>query len=131
MTTETRRIDPSSVDEYIAAFPPAVQTMLLELRRTITLAAPAAAVETISYKIPAFKLSGKPLVYFAAYRDHVSIYPAPRSAPEFEKELARYKGGKGTVQFPLDKRLPLDLVRRIVRYRAGLVAKSKTKGGSE
>lgn len=103
------------VDEYIAAHPKYVQPMLRKVRRTIRKAAPEAK-EMISYRIPAYMLNG-PLVYFAAFDKHVSLYPAPRGAAEFKHELAAYRGGKGTVQFPLDKPIPFGLIARIVRYR--------------
>ncbi len=75
------------------------------------------AEETISYGIPTFKINGRYVIYFAGYKNHVSVYPAPRDNPEFKKELAEYKGGKGTVQFPLDKPLPLDLISRMTAFR--------------
>jgi len=109
------RIAYKDVDAYIAAYPKPVQRMLQQVRRTIRKAAPEAK-ETISYRIPAYMLNG-PLIYFAAFDDHFSLYPAPRGAAEFKKELAGYKGGKGTVQFPLDKPLPLGLITRIVKFR--------------
>ncbi|MCX6072196.1 MAG: DUF1801 domain-containing protein [Chloroflexi bacterium] len=103
------------IDEYIAAAPKEVQPILRQVRRTIRKAAPEAK-ETISYRIPAYMLNG-PLVYFAAFPDHISLYPAPRGAAEFTKELAAYKGGKGTVQFPLDKPIPFGLITRVVKFR--------------
>jgi uncharacterized protein YdhG (YjbR/CyaY superfamily) len=106
----------STVDEYIADFPGEVQAILQKIRQTIQKAAPKAE-EAISYQIPAFKLNGKVLIYFAAFKNHVSIYPAPRGAAEFKDELATYKGGKGTVQFPLDDAVPYDLIRRIVKFK--------------
>lgn len=111
-----KRTAPKSVDQYIAGFPPGVQAILQRIRRTIRSTAPAAQ-EAISYQIPAFTLDGKYLIYFAGFRDHVSVYPAPRGAREFQKELAAYRGGKGTVRFPLDKPLPVGLIRRIVKFR--------------
>jgi uncharacterized protein YdhG (YjbR/CyaY superfamily) len=118
------------IDEYIAAAPRKVQPALRQVRRTIRKAAPEAR-ETISYRIPAYTLNG-PLVYFAAFPDHISLYPAPRGAAEFKKELAAYKGGKGTVQFPLDKPIPYGLITRIVKFRmkenqARAAAKRKKK----
>lgn len=107
---------PKNVDEYISGFPADVQNILKKVRATIRKAAPKAE-ESISYQIPAYKLNGV-LIYFAAFKKHVSVYPAPREAKEFKKELAGYKGGKGTVQFPLDKPIPYDLITRIVKYRA-------------
>jgi len=103
------------VDAYIAAQPKPVQRMLTQVRRTIRKAAPEAK-ETISYRIPAYMLNG-PLVYFAAFPDHISLYPAPRGAAEFKQVLAAYRGGKGTVQFPLDRPLPLGLITRVVKFR--------------
>jgi len=105
----------NTVDDYLKTFPPTVRSVLEKIRRAIRSAAPGAE-ETISYGIAGYKYHGM-LIYFAGYKNHVSIYPAPRTVPAFKKELADYKGGKGTVQFPLDKPLPLDLVKRIVRYR--------------
>ena len=107
---------PKTVDDYIAGFPPEIQKTLQKIRATIRKAAPKAE-ETISYGIPTFKLGGGPLIYFAGFKKHCSVYPAPRGAAEFKEELAQYKGGKGTVQFPHDEPLPLQLIRRIVRYR--------------
>jgi uncharacterized protein YdhG (YjbR/CyaY superfamily) len=118
------------VDEYIAAAPGKVQPLLRQVRRTIRKAAPEAN-ETISYAIPAYMLNGR-LIYFAVFPDHISLYPAPRGAAEFKKELAAYKGGKGTVQFPLDKPIPFGLITRIVKYRkklnqANAAAREKNK----
>lgn len=111
----TRMAPAASVDEYIKNFPSKTQSLLKQLRKTIKAAAPKAD-EMISYGIAGYKYHGM-LIYFAGFTNHVSVYPAPRTAPEFKKELAAYKGGKGTVQFPLDKPLPLELVKRIVKYR--------------
>ncbi len=104
-----------TVDEYLKTFPPPVRLVLEKIRNTIRSAAPGAE-EMISYGIPGYKYQGM-LIYFAGFKNHVSVYPAPRSAEEFKKELSTYEGGKGTVQFPLGKPVPLDLVRRIVRFR--------------
>jgi uncharacterized protein YdhG (YjbR/CyaY superfamily) len=103
------------VNEYIAAAPRKVQPVLRKVRQTIRNAAPKAK-ETISYAIPAYVLDG-PVVYFAGFADHISLYPAPRGVPEFRQELRAYKGGKGTVQFPLDRPIPFGLITRIVRFR--------------
>lgn len=105
-----------SVDDYIAGFPDETQKVLHQIRVAIRKAAPQAG-EKISYGMPTFTMNGTYLIYFAGYKKHVSLYPAPRQAKEFKKELSQYKGGKGTVQFPLDKRLPLDLIARILAYR--------------
>ena len=106
-----------TIDEYIEASPKDVQGILQRLRLTIRKAAPE-AVETISYQMPTFKLNGKGLVYFAAFKNHIGLYPIPSGIEAFKKELSEYKLGKGSVQFPIDKPIPYDLVRRIVRFRA-------------
>src|SRR5213594_5232652 len=105
-----------TIDEYINASPTDVQGILQSLRLTIRKAAPK-AVETISYQMPTFKLNGKGLVYFAAFKNHIGFYPIPSGIEAFEEELSQYKLGKGSVQFPIDKPVPFDLVRRIVRFR--------------
>lgn len=108
--------DYRNIDEYIATFPESTQKILKEIRKTMKKMIPDAE-ETISYGIPTFKKNGRPVVYFAGYKSHVSVYPAPRGNPMFSKELAEYKGGKGTVQFPLNQPIPLDLIKRIVDFR--------------
>lgn len=105
-----------TIDEYKATLPKNTQVILEKVRNTIQKAAPKAD-ETISYQIPTFKLNGKYLIYFAGFKHHVSIYPAPRGVEAFKKELSKYKGGKGTVQFPLDKPIPLSLITKIVKFR--------------
>ena len=111
----TKAKPPKTIDEYIAGFPDDVQAKLKKIRATIAAAAPGAE-EKIGYGIPAFTLDGN-LIYFAGFKKHLSLYPAPRSAPEFKDELARYEGGKGTVQLPLDKPIPFGLISRIVKFR--------------
>src|SRR5882724_8880027 len=101
----TNQRAPKDIDEYIAGFPIDVQEMLDKIRMTIRKAAPDAE-ETISYQIPTFTLKGKYLVYFAAFKKHIGLYPAPRGNEKFKKELSVYEGGKGTVRFPLDKPIP-------------------------
>jgi uncharacterized protein YdhG (YjbR/CyaY superfamily) len=113
---KSKRRAARTIDAYIAGFPADVQTVLERIRATIHKAAPGAE-EKISYQIPAFTLDGKYLIYFAAFQKHIGLYPAPRSSEEFKAELARYAGGKGTVQFPLDRPIPLGLIRRIVKFR--------------
>ncbi len=113
---EKDRTAPKNIDEYIVGFPDDVQKILQKIRATNQVAAPD-AIEAISYQIPTFKLNGKNLIHFAAFKNHVSVYPAPRGADEFKNELAAYKGGKGTVQFPLDQTIPYDLITRIVKFR--------------
>src|SRR5438309_12080658 len=106
-----------TLDEWIEASPKDGEGIPQTLRLTIRKAAPE-AVETISYQMPTFKLSGKGLVYYAAFKNHIGLYPIPSGIEAFKKELSRYKQGKGSVQFPIDKPIPYDLVRRIVRFRA-------------
>lgn len=105
-----------NIDEYIAGFPPDVQEILEKIRMTIRKAVPDAE-ETISYQIPTFTLKGTYLIYFAAYKKHIGLYPAPRGNEQFKKELSVYEGGKGTVRFPLDKPIPFGLIKRIVKFR--------------
>lgn len=109
------RKTPKDVDDYISWFPEETQKLLCEIRNTIKTNAPQAE-ETISYNIPAYKLNGI-LLYFAGFQKHVSIYPAPREEALFKDELQHYKGGKGTLQFPIHQPLPLDLIQRIVLFR--------------
>ncbi len=104
-----------TIDEYIATFPKDVQDILEKLRLTIRKAAPDAK-ETISYQMPAFKLNGN-LVYFAAWKTHIGLYPTSSATEAFKKELAPCEVSKGTVRFPLDKPIPFDLVTKIVTYR--------------
>jgi len=103
------------VDQYITGFPASVQVLLQKIRAVIHKAAPGAE-ETLGYGIPTFKLNGN-LVHFAGYKNHVGFYPAPSAIKAFEKELSRYEGAKGSVQFPLDKPLPLALVTKMVKFR--------------
>jgi uncharacterized protein YdhG (YjbR/CyaY superfamily) len=106
---------PKNIDEYTAGFPIKVQRILQKIRMTIRKAAPDAQ-ETISYQIPTFTQNGN-LVSFAAYKNHIGLYPAPRGIEKFKKELSKYEGGKGTVKFPLDKPIPFKLITRIVKFR--------------
>jgi uncharacterized protein YdhG (YjbR/CyaY superfamily) len=112
---ETSKTTPTNIDEYIAGFPPEVQVLLQKMRATIRDAAPQ-AVEAISYQMPTFRLEGN-LVHFAAFKNHIGFYPAPTGIDEFQEELSVYKGGKGSVQFPLDQPIPYELVTRIVKFR--------------
>lgn len=105
----------TSIDDYIGDFPKGVQRVLKQLRATIKKAAPQTK-ETISYRIPTFTLRGY-LVHFAAFKDHVSLFPTSSPMRAFKKALSRYKVSRGTIQFPLDRPLPLTLVRRIVKFR--------------
>ena len=113
---------PASIDDYIAAFPKAVQNVLTQLRATIQQAAPE-ATETINYGIPAFVLHGN-LVHFAAFKNHIGFYALPSGTAAFQEQLAAYKMGKGSVQFPLNQPMPLKLITAIVKFR---VKESKEK----
>jgi uncharacterized protein YdhG (YjbR/CyaY superfamily) len=104
-----------TIDEYINSFPRNIQVFLEDIRQTIRTAAPD-ATETISYQMPTFKLNGN-LVHFAAYKNHIGFYPAPSGIEAFKRELSPYKYSKGAVQFPLDRPIPLDLVKKIVFFR--------------
>ena len=106
---------PQDINEYIAAFPDDVRERLEQVRTVIHKAVPEAE-EAISYAIPTFKLNGN-LVHFAAFKNHIGFYPTPTGIEEFREELSKYKEGKGSVQFPFDQPLPLDLIRRIVLFR--------------
>ena len=105
-----------SVEAYIEAFPEDIQTLLHQVRATIIEKAPG-AVEGIAYGMPAYKTNGRPLVYFAGYKKHIGFYATPTGHAEFASELSKYKQGKGSVQFPLDKPIPFDLIGRIVAFR--------------
>ena len=117
-----------SIEEYIASCPADVQKILKELWAVIKAAAPD-AVERIAYQMPTFALKGN-LVHFAAFKNHIGFYPTPSGIEAFKEELSVYKSSKGAVQFPIDKPLPMDLIRRIVEYRVAenlRIAKEKKK----
>lgn len=111
----TKMTKAATVDEYIKMYPPEVQLLLQQVRKTIKAAAPKAE-EVISYGIPGYKYYGM-LIFLSAWKEHISIYPAPRAHESFKKELAAYKGGKGTAQFPFDQPIPYDLIKRITQFR--------------
>jgi len=104
-----------TIDEYIEIFPKDVQAILRKMRQTIKQVAPG-AVEAISYGMPTFKLNGRNLVHFAAFKSHIGFYPIPTGIEAFKQELSPYKQGRGSVQFPLDKPIPYGLVERIVKF---------------
>jgi uncharacterized protein YdhG (YjbR/CyaY superfamily) len=106
---------PSTIDEYIAAFPPKVRAILKQIRRTVREAAPEAQ-EVISYQMPAFTQDGI-LIYFAAFKAHIGVYPPVSGDVRLEKALARYAGPKGNLKFPLDEPIPYHLLRRITALR--------------
>ena len=108
--------DFKTVDEYIKSFPTDIQTLLNKVRETIKKNAPD-AVESIAYGMPAYKMNGKPLVYFAGFKKHIGFYATPTGHAEFANELSTYKQGKGSVQFPLNKPIPYELIKRIVAFR--------------
>ncbi|AIQ57584.1 iron chaperone [Paenibacillus borealis] len=112
---EENKVTYESVDQYIAAFAPEVQEILQTLRKVIREAAPEAE-EKISYQMPTLFLH-KNLVHFAAFKNHIGFYPAPRGIEAFKEELAQYKGAKGSVQFPINEPLPYELITRIVKFR--------------
>jgi len=105
------------VDEYIATFPVEAQAILQQVRATIRLAVPD-AVEKISWRMPAYQLHNRPLAYFAGFKNHVGLYPLPEGIEAFKDELAPYKQGKGSVQFPYSQPMPLELIARMVKARA-------------
>jgi uncharacterized protein YdhG (YjbR/CyaY superfamily) len=114
----------TSIDEYLAEFPPETQKVLGEMRELISAHAPG-ATETIAYAIPTFDLNGKHLVHFAGFAKHVGFYPTPSGIEAFSEELSRYKTAKGSVQFPLEEPLPSDLIRRIVEFRVAEMTSNK------
>ncbi|MEK4509013.1 iron chaperone [Paenibacillus sp. FSL K6-2524] len=112
---EDNQVTCESIDEYIRKFTPEVQTILESLRKVIKESAPGAE-EKMSYQMPTFALHGN-LVHFAAYKNHIGFYPTPSGIDAFREELAEYKGAKGSVQFPLEKPLPYELISKIVKFR--------------
>ena len=124
---QTDQAAPKTIDEYIAGFPQDVQEILEKIRVTIRKAAPDAQ-EAIKYQMPTFTLKGN-LVHFGAFKKHIGFYPVPTGIEEFKDELAVYEGGKGSVQFPLDKPIPYDLIGRIVEFRVKEnLERAETKG---
>lgn len=107
-----------SIDEYILTFPEETREKLEIIRKTIKETVPDSE-ETISYGMPTFTLDGRYLIYFAGYKNHIGIYPVPTGSNEFEKDFSAYKtSGKGTLQFPLAKPIPVELIKRIIKFRA-------------
>ncbi|PJZ70875.1 hypothetical protein CH373_06315 [Leptospira perolatii] len=114
-----------SVPDYIKTYPSEVQKILREVRSTITKIAPKAE-EKISYHIPSYYLNG-PLVSFAAYKKHIGFYPGAAAIAKFKKELSSYKSARGSVQFPIDAPMPLELIRKIVKFRLQVNSSKPTK----
>ena len=122
----------TTVAEYIAEFPKSTQQHLKEIRKVIKETAPD-AVEAISYGMPGYKLLGKPLVYFGGYEHHIGFYGTPSTHTAFQKDLSKYKQGKGSVQFPIDEPMPLELIRRMVKDRVKTlkgIVKTNSKSSS-
>lgn len=119
---------PKNIDEYIDGFPKDIQNILMQIRQTVKSVVPQAE-EAISYGMPTFKLNGHYLIYFAAYKKHIGLYPVPNNNKLFEKDFAAYKtSGKGTIQFPLNQPLPIALIAKIVKYKVSEIRrKVKTK----
>ncbi|HLT09009.1 MAG TPA: DUF1801 domain-containing protein [Cyclobacteriaceae bacterium] len=120
------------VEKYIAQFPENIQAILRKIRVLIKDTAPDAD-ESMAYGMPAYKTYKKPLVYFAAFQNHIGFYATPSGHEAFEEELSRYKQGKGSVQFPLSQAIPYDLIERMVKFRVkenkhNASATSKRKG---
>jgi len=112
---ERNEIPFKTIDEYILQFPPEVQEILQTLRKVIKDAAPDAE-EKIGYQMPTFFLNGN-LVHYAAHKNHIGFYPTPSGIDAFKNELSEYKGAKGSVQFPIEKPLPYELISEIVKFR--------------
>jgi uncharacterized protein YdhG (YjbR/CyaY superfamily) len=115
---------PRTVDDYIATFAPDIQAVLQRIRRTVKSAAPDAE-ETISYRMPAFKLNGM-LIYFAAFKKHIGLYPPVRGDDSLMRAVKPYAGPKGNLQFPFNKGIPYPLIRRIVKARV-LMGREKVR----
>jgi uncharacterized protein YdhG (YjbR/CyaY superfamily) len=109
-----KTVQPKNIDEYITNFPVEIREVLEKVRYAVRIAAPDAQ-EAIKYGMPAFQLHGE-VVYFAAFKHHVGFYPAPIAVPEFERDLSVYKVGKGSIQFPLDEQMPLNLIKKLVKF---------------
>lgn len=112
---EGNKITSESIDEYILKFPPEIQEILRKLRKVIKESVPDAE-EKISYGMPTFVLHGN-LVHFAAFKNHIGFYPTPSGVDAFKDELSEYKGAKGSIQFPIKKPLPYELISKIVKLR--------------
>ena len=121
------RSDFRDVDEYISTFPENTREILEKVRTTIRKAAPDAE-ESIAYGMPAYKLFKRPLVYFAGFTNHIGFYATPTGHSEFSEALSEYKQGKGSVQFPIDKPMPLDLISRITKFRVKENSEKYKKG---
>ena len=110
------KADFQTIDDYIKTFPKDLQVILQKVRQTIKKAVPE-AVEAISYQMPTFKLNGKNLVHFAAWKTHVGFYPTPSGTEKFKKEISKYTYAKGSIRFPINEPMPLSLISKIVKFR--------------
>lgn len=117
---------PDNIDEYISNFPESTRRLLEAIRTTVKAAAPEAS-ESLAYGMPAYKFKGRPLVYFAGYKNHIGFYATPTGHAAFSEELSKYKQGKGSVQFPIAEPMPLDLIARIVQFRVKEHLKKTTR----
>jgi len=120
------KVSPKTIDEYIAQYPENVQVLLKDFRQKIKEVVPVETTETIAYGIPTFKLNGN-LVHFGGFKDHIGFFPGAEPVEVFAKELENYKTSKGTIQFPLDKPLPYDIITKIVKYRVKIQLEKKGK----
>ena len=109
-------LKPTTIAEYISGFPKEIQLILEQIRSIIKKAAPQ-SVESISYGMPAFKTNGMPLVYFAAYKNHIGFYATASGHEKFANELSNYKHAKGSVQFPIDQAIPFELIKQIIEFK--------------
>lgn len=118
----------SSIQDYISKAPEQTRDKLIQLYEIIKEVMPAETEETISYKMPTFKLGGKAVVYFAAFAKHVSLFPFPSGVKEFQEETKNYTTSTGTIQFPLNENLPVDLIKKITKFRVEEVMNKVAKG---
>lgn len=116
----------NKIEKYISGFPENIQTLLYSVRETVLLSAPGAE-EALAYGIPTFKVHGKNLVHFGGFAKHIGFYPTPSGIKKFRSELAKYETAKGSVKFPVNKPLPITLIRKIVKYRLAEVEKGIKK----
>jgi uncharacterized protein YdhG (YjbR/CyaY superfamily) len=120
----------NSFEHYIEEFPSEISSLLIQIQTTISEIAPD-AVPCIAYNMPAFNYLGKPLVYFAAFKNHIGFYALPSGNEAFKAELSKYKTGKGSIQFPLSEPMPFDLIRDIVRFRVAEVMSAAQHTGKK
>ena len=128
---KSSKVDFKSIDEYIAAFPEATQKALEEIRAAIKAMFPDAE-ERISYKMPAFKLNGEYFIHFSAWKNHIGMYPIPAGNEAFQKQIEQYRSAKSSLNFPLDKPMPIKLIEKVIKFRISenlKDAKAKTVKG--